>query len=153
VASGGFDPSLLSEIPLFRGVPAQELERLAPLMHQRTFPTGATVITAEQPGEAIYVIISSSAKVHLTRPDGTEVILAVLGSGEVVGEMSVADSLGRSADVITLEETTFVWMDRTAFCSSVAESPILVLNLEEKFSKALRGANARLLALATLDVP
>jgi CRP/FNR family transcriptional regulator, cyclic AMP receptor protein len=50
------------------------------------------------------VILSSSVKVHAIRPDGTEVILAVLGPGEVVGEMSLADSLARSADVSTLEE-------------------------------------------------
>jgi hypothetical protein len=37
-------------------------------------------------------------------PDGTEVILTVLGAGEIVGEMSLADSLGRSADVSILEE-------------------------------------------------
>ena len=31
-------------------------------------------------------------KVHLEQPGGAEVILAVLGPGEVVGEMSLADS-------------------------------------------------------------
>ncbi|HWI46249.1 MAG TPA: cyclic nucleotide-binding domain-containing protein [Rubrobacter sp.] len=51
-----------------------------------------TVITADEPGEAVYVILSGSAKVHVIRPDGTEVILAVLGPGEVAGEMSNAIS-------------------------------------------------------------
>src|SRR5687768_2870001 len=105
MASGDFDPSLLSGISLFRGVPARELERLAPLMHERVFPPGANVLTAEQPGEAVYVLLKGSVKVHLLTADGTEVILAVLGAGELVGEMSAADSLGRSADVLTLEET------------------------------------------------
>jgi CRP-like cAMP-binding protein len=49
-----------------------------------------TVITADEPGEAVYVILSGSAKVHVIRPDGTEVILAVLGPGDVAGEMSNA---------------------------------------------------------------
>ncbi len=54
-------------------------------------------MTAEQPGETVYVVLEGSVKVHLEQPDGTEVILAVLGPGEVVEEMSLADSLGRSA--------------------------------------------------------
>jgi len=51
-----------------------------------------TVITADEPGEAVYVILSGSAKVYVICPDGTEVILAVLGPGEVAGEMSNAIS-------------------------------------------------------------
>jgi CRP-like cAMP-binding protein len=51
-----------------------------------------TVIAADEPGEAVYVILSGSAKVYVIRPDGTEVILAVLGPGEVAGEMSNAIS-------------------------------------------------------------
>jgi CRP-like cAMP-binding protein len=104
VASGRFDPGPLSELTLFQGVPARELEEFAPLLHRRVFPAGATVITADQPGDAVYVISAGSVKVHVIRPDGAEVILAVLGPGEVVGKMSLADSLARSADVSTLEE-------------------------------------------------
>ena len=80
-------------------------------MHERTFPAGASVLTAEQPGEAVYVILEGTAKVYVTHTDGTEVILAILGPGEIVGEMSAADSLGRSASVLTLEDSTLLWMD------------------------------------------
>jgi CRP/FNR family transcriptional regulator, cyclic AMP receptor protein len=153
VAPSPTEPSTLAELTLFRGVPARELERLAPLLHERSFPAGASVLTADQPGEAIYIIIDGSVKIHLFTPDGTEVLLAVLGSGEVVGEMSLADSLGRSADVTTLEESTFLWMDRRTFRSGVECSATLARNLADVLSRRLRLANAHLLSMAALDVP
>ena len=147
------EPGSLSELTLFRGVPARKLERLAPVLHVRSFPAGASVLTAEQPGEAIYIIIEGSVKIHLLTPGGTEVLLAVLGPGEVVGEMSLADSLGRSADVTTLEESTFLWMDRRTFRSGVESSAMLARNLADILSRRLRLANAHLLSMAALDVP
>jgi CRP/FNR family transcriptional regulator, cyclic AMP receptor protein len=153
VAPSPTEPGTLAELALFRGVPARELERLALLLHRRSFPAGSTVITADQPGDAVYTILSGSAKVHAIRPDGAEVILAVVGPGEVVGEMSLADSLGRSADVTTLEESILLWMDRSAFRTSVEEAPTLARNLAEVLSRRLRLTNAHLLSLATLDVP
>jgi CRP/FNR family transcriptional regulator, cyclic AMP receptor protein len=132
---------------------AQELERLAPLLHERGFPAGATVLTAEQSGEAVYVLLRSSVKVHLLTPDGAEVILAILGRGEVVGEMSLADSLGRSASVTTLEESAFLWIDRATFRSGIERSPVLARNLADIFSRRMRLANAHLLSLVALDVP
>jgi CRP/FNR family transcriptional regulator, cyclic AMP receptor protein len=138
---------------LFRGMTPHELERLAPLLHERSFPAGASVLTAEQPGEAVYVVLRGSVKVHLLTSDGAEVILAVLGPGEVVGEMSLADSLGRSASVTTLEESIFVWIDRTIFRSGIEGSPVLARNLADLLSRRMRLANAHLLSLAALDVP
>jgi CRP/FNR family transcriptional regulator, cyclic AMP receptor protein len=138
---------------LFRGMTPHELERLAPLLHERSFPAGASVLTAEQPGEAVYVVLRGSIKVHLLTSDGAEVILAVLGPGEVVGEMSLADSLGRSASVTTLEESIFVWIDRTIFRSGIEGSPVLARNLADILSRRMRLANAHLLSLAALDVP
>ncbi len=147
------DPAALSGMPLFRGVPARELERLAPLLQERSFPAGASVITAEQPGEAVYVLLEGSVKVHLLTPDGTEVILAVLGPREGAGEMSLADSLGRSASVRTLEETILLCMDRATFRTSVEEAPALARNLANLLSRRLRLANAHVRSLAALDVP
>ena len=149
LAPGNHNPATLSGMALFRGMTPHELERLAPLLHERSFPAGAGVLTAEQPGEAVYVVLRGSVKVHLLTPDGAEVILAVLGPGEVVGEMS----LGRSASVTTLEESIILWIDRTIFRSGIEGSPVLARNLADILSRRMRLANAHLLSLATLDVP
>jgi CRP/FNR family transcriptional regulator, cyclic AMP receptor protein len=146
------DPSALSRISLFLGVPARDLERLAARMHERSFPVGASVLTAEQPGEAVYVLLGGAVKVHTSLPDGTEVILAVLGPGEVVGEMSVADSLGRSASVTTLEDSTFLWMDRKTFLSGIEEVPAISRNLLGILSRRLRLADTHTRSLSALDV-
>ena len=146
------EPSVLSRIFLFRGVPARDLERLAALMHERSFPAGASVLTAEEPGEAVYVLLGGTVKVHTSLPDGTQVILAVLGPGEVVGEMSVSDSLGHSASVTTLEESTFLWMDRKTFLSGIEEVPAISRNLLGILSRRLRLADTQTRSLAALDV-
>ena len=130
----------------------RDLQRLAARMHGRTFPAGVSVLTAEEPGEAVYVLLGGTVKVHTALPDGTEVILAVLGAGEVVGEMSVADSLGRSASVTTLEDSTFLWMDRKTFLSGIEEVPAISRNLLDILSRRLRLADTHTRSLAALDV-
>ena len=146
------DPSIISRIALFRGLASEQLSRLGPLLHQRSFPANTNIITAEQPGEFVYVILSGSVKVHVAQPDGSDVIFAILGAGEIVGEMSLADSLGRSANVLTLEETTLLWMDRTTFRTSLREMPEIADNLINIMSRRLRLANTHLRSLAALDV-
>ena len=147
------DADALARLPLFEGLSRSDLSRLLGHLHEKPFPAGTNVLIAEQPGEAVYVILMGSVKVHAVHPNGTEVVLAVLGAGEVLGEMSAADSLGRSASVVTLEETDLLWMDRRTFGASVDSSTILARNLAEVLSKRVRLANARLISLASLDVP
>jgi len=130
----------------------RDLERLAARMQERTFPAGAGVLTAEESGEAVYVLLGGTVKVHTTLSDGTQVILAVLGPGEVVGEMSLADSLGRSASVTTLEDSTFLWMDRKTFLSGIEEVPAISRNLFGILSRRLRLADTHTRSLAALDV-
>jgi CRP/FNR family transcriptional regulator, cyclic AMP receptor protein len=144
---------ILSEVALFRGLPAAQLSTIRARLRRRTFPAGAHVITAEDPGETVYVILEGSVKACVTRPDSTEVVLAALGRGELIGEMSIADSLGRSADVITLEESSFLLMDRETFRASVEELPTMALNLADALSKRLRLTNAHLRSVAAMDVP
>jgi CRP/FNR family cyclic AMP-dependent transcriptional regulator len=146
-------PNDLAGISLFEGLPRPELSRLCEYMHETRFPAGTNVLVAEQPGEAVYVVLAGSVKVHAIRPDGTEVVLAVLGAGEILGEMSASDSLGRAASVVALEETKILWMDRRTFRASLAGSTTLSSNLAEVLSKRMRLANARLISLASLDVP
>jgi CRP/FNR family transcriptional regulator, cyclic AMP receptor protein len=66
--------------------------------------------------------------------------------------MSAADSLGRSASVMTLEDSTPLWMDRHAFLSGMEEMPTIARNLLGILSRRLRLADTRTRSLAVLDV-
>lgn len=146
------DPARFASIDLFRGLTESERAQLQTLLRRRTLPSGAMIMDAEQPGDVLYVIVDGAVKVHLDQADGTEVILAILGPGEVVGEISVVDSLGRSASVVTMDETTLYWMDRAAFWACMRTMPTMVVNLVTIMARRLRLANERIQALSTLDV-
>ena len=146
------DPDPLVDLPLFQGLTTEQLSRVRPLLRHRTVPAGTNIITVEQPGELVYVILSGTAKIHVEQPDGRDVILAILGPGEVVGEMSVADRLARSATVKTLEDCRLLWMDHTRFRHCLQTIPEMTYNLVRILSRRLRLADAHIQSLAALDV-
>lgn len=146
------DPSQLANLDLFRGLTHTELTRVNDQMGRTKFPAGAMILTASQPGEVTYIIIEGTLKVSVLERNGRELILALLGPGEIVGELSMADRAGRSADVTALEPATLVWMDRHGFDQLRREIPVLTENLLRLMSRRLRLANGQLQAVATLDV-
>lgn len=147
------DPNLLRQIHLFHGLGLIQLAQLNRLLHSAAFPAGSHFITAEQPGEVVYVILEGTVKIYITQPDGREVILAFLGPGDTVGEMSLVDSSGRSASVVTTEPSRLLWMDRATFQSCIQRMAPLASNLVRLLVNRLRFANEQIQALCTLDVP
>ena len=146
------DPNALAEISLFKGLPADRLRRLNEALHKKSVPAGTNMITAEQPGEVVYVLLEGTVKILIEQLDGREVILAFLGAGDTVGEMSLVDSAGRSANVMTMEKCTFLWMDRNTFQDLLKNVPEFTQNLVRMLSGRLRMANEQIQSLSSLDV-
>jgi CRP/FNR family cyclic AMP-dependent transcriptional regulator len=146
------NPLELAHISLFRDVSLEQRTRLSERLHCHTFPANSNIITAEQPGEVVYIIRSGTVKITMDQADGSGVILAILGAGDVVGEMSLVDSAGRSANVITLEPSTLLWMGRDDFESCLRQFPEFSYNLVRVLSQRVRLANEQIQALASLDV-
>jgi CRP/FNR family transcriptional regulator, cyclic AMP receptor protein len=149
---GVSDASKLGKILLFNGLSPAELERVNALLHSRQVPAGTNIITVAEPGEVAYVILEGTVKIHVETADGGEVILVILGSGEIVGELSVVDSLGRSANVVTMEESIICWIDRSTFWQWMDTMPVMMHNLVRILSRRIRLANAQIQSLASLDV-
>lgn len=146
------DPRTLGHLSLFRGLSAAELARVNDLLGRTRFPAGAAILTATQPGEVAYVVLDGTLKVSVVQADGRELSLAILGPGEIVGELALADQGGRSADVVALEPATLLWLDRTLFGQLRRDIPAVTENLLVLLARRVRLANAQLQAIATLDV-
>ncbi len=145
-------PPDLATLPLFVGLPPADLARLAQLARPLRLPAGAQFITAGEPGEAAYVIVAGTVKVHLLQADGTDVLLTVRGPGEILGEMALLAEDTRSADVATLEPTRLLRLDRAALDEALATMPGLARNLLRILARRLRLASAQIRALQTQDV-
>ncbi|MCC6222298.1 MAG: Crp/Fnr family transcriptional regulator [Thermoleophilia bacterium] len=145
------EPGRLAAIPLFAGLAAGDLHRLRELVRLDDVPAGTSLIFRGQPGSTVYVLIEGTLKVHVAQPDGKQVILAVLGPGEVAGELSAVDSLGRSATVTALEPSTVLVIDGDRFRDCLRSVPALAESLVRLLARRLRLANVQLQALAGLD--
>ena len=143
--------NLLSDISLFEGLTSLQLDWVAKNAHRRVFAAGTNVITIEQPGEAVFIILYGTVKIHIEQ-GGRDVILSILGGGDLLGEMSLIDSMGRSASAVTLESSLMLWMDKTAFNYLLDNFPPVARNLVKILSARVRLSDQVIQSLATLDV-
>ena len=97
----------LCQVPLFAGLSEEDLDRLAAGVFSESFPPGTVVFSEGDEGDRACVIIDGEVEViKVTGP--REVLLAVRGPGDVIGEMALLDSAPRMASIRTKSEVTFL---------------------------------------------
>jgi CRP/FNR family transcriptional regulator, cyclic AMP receptor protein len=143
--------NLLADIELFTGLTSTQLDWVAQRTYRRVFEAGRNVMTIDQPGEAVYVILHGTVKIHIEQGE-RDVIISILGAGDLLGEMSLIDSIGRSASAVTLEDSLMLWMDKITFNYMLDNFTAVARNLVKILSARVRLSDQLIQALATLDV-
>jgi CRP/FNR family transcriptional regulator, cyclic AMP receptor protein len=147
------EPELLAQVGLFADLTTAQLIGLASLMRPRPYAKDEVIYLRGDPGTAFYIIASGKVKIALTSPDGKELILRRLGSGDFHGELALLDDEPRSADAIATEASVLLVLQRDAFRQFLAEHADTATKLLATLSQYLR-RNTELIQDATfLDVP
>jgi CRP-like cAMP-binding protein len=154
VQSAGIPPvaERLRNVPLFTHLDDAELTRLARAAREKNYPKGSVIVFEEDPGDALYVVLSGQVKVVLIGDDGREVILSILKKGDFFGEMSLIDDQPRSAHVIATTRANLLVLRRDEFHQCLADSPGISLGLLQALSRRLRRADDKIGSLVLLDV-
>jgi signal transduction histidine kinase len=145
----------LQEHPVFTSV--SDTRRLDALLAEgasieRMLDQDTVVVRQGEAGDSVFVIGLGSAEALLETGGGTELSLAVMGPGEVFGEMGVLERRPRSATVRAKEPSIVLEIYAAQFRALVDDHPDVEYRLLVKMSERLRDANAKLGALqATLE--
>ena len=134
---------LLTRIPLFAGLTAEEVDRLQGLTTEAGFPAGRNVVTVGEPGDSLYIVVSGSVQI-LYPGLNQDFELARLGPGDFFGEMALLNDEPRSATVHTLEPTTTLMLAKDDFRQVVQSSSGLAFRLLEVLSRRIRSADAQM---------
>lgn len=144
--------SLLRQVPLFEGLDDEQLDAIALVTITRRFDKDQVIILAEEEGDALFIISSGRVKVSIVSEDGREVILSLLGTGSVFGELSLLDGKPRSANVVATENTGLYMLRRSDFLQLVYKVPQIAVGLLAELAARLRKTDRKIGGLALLDV-
>jgi CRP/FNR family cyclic AMP-dependent transcriptional regulator len=143
---------LLRQVSIFAELSQETLSDLAKHVWQKTAEAGSIIVSHEEEGDALFVIASGKVKVVLYGETGREIILSILRSGDFFGEMALLDKQPRSANVVAVEDSQLLGLDREAFQAHIAANPSTALAVLAEMSRRLRHADEVIGNLALLDV-
>jgi len=143
----------IARIPLFEGLPEDQLRDLASIALEKSMERGRTIFSEGDPGNGFFVLEAGRIKIFKLSPDGKEQILHLFGPGEPFGEVPVFEGRNFPAHAVTLEKCQLLFFPRSAFIHLVKQNPSLALNMLAVLSRRLRMFTALVDDLALKEVP
>ena len=148
----GVSITVLQSLPIFESMPMARMEALGRIASLRHVPRGGVVLREGENSTAIYFIVNGALKVLVSDEDGREVILTILGRGELFGEMGALDDHPRSATVIATQPSDLVVVSKQDFQQVLSDNFEVSLAIMRGLAKRLRLADQKIESLALLDV-
>jgi CRP/FNR family transcriptional regulator len=143
----------LRKTTLFGGLDDGALSDLAGRTVQRRYRKGNVIFVQGEAGERCFVIASGAVKISAYHQDGREAVLAVLGPGDVVGELALFEQSPRSADATALEDAVLISLDAKSLNDAIHAHPGIAVALLGTLGTRLRQTNEAFQDIAFFDVP
>src|SRR4051812_15950254 len=136
--------AILAGHPILRHLQRDDLRRLAASARMARHPRGAMIFQKGDPGSSMLAVIRGRVKICTVSQEGRELLLNIIDSGGVFGEIAILDGRPRTADAVALEETDLMILERSHFLPFLAGNPEALSHLLAALCQKLRQTSAHL---------
>ncbi len=144
---------VIGESALFRGLSEARRAELIARAHVRSYRRGDTIFLMGDVGDCLMAVIDGQVRISVTSPDGREMVLALLGPGEILGEIAVLDGRDRTADATAHTACSLAVLDRRDMLSLLEREPAAWQAVVELLCARLRSTDQHMADIALLDLP
>jgi CRP/FNR family transcriptional regulator len=143
----------LRRSPLFAALEPDAQQELRAQLVEVRLARGQTLFKEGDPGDRLYVVTEGKVKLGRTAVDGRENLLAVMGPGEMFGELSLFDPGPRTATATAVTDTTLHGLGHADLQPWLTEHPQVAAQLLAALARRLRRTNEAMADLVFSDVP
>ena len=147
------DNDVVRKAPLFAALDDEAAGALMESMTTSHLERGDILFREGDQGDRLYVIGEGKIKLGLTSADGRENLLAILGPGEMFGELSLCDPGARTATATAVAETQLIALGHEDLNSFLSGRPAVAAAMLAALARRLRRTNETLADLVFTDVP
>ena len=140
----------LKSIDLFKSLNEEQVDQILDRHRESSHQADQVIVMEQDWGESLFLLCDGLAKVRSYTADGDEVVMSLLGVGDVFGEMAALDGGMRSADVVALTPLRLVKLRVPPFTALLEREALFALSLARLEASRLRDLNRRF-ALQTAD--
>jgi CRP/FNR family transcriptional regulator, cyclic AMP receptor protein len=144
---------VLAAVPLFAALDPDSAETLEKALITRSVGRGHIVFSEGDIGDRLFIVIDGKVKITRASADGRENLIAVLGTGEMFGELSLFDPGPRTASVSAITDSTLASLDHDDLRPLLLERPGVAVELLQALAQRLRRTNEAMADLVFTDVP
>ncbi len=116
----------------------------------RVYPKNTMICSEAEPGDELYIIQKGTVKITKI-VDDKEVLLALLKSGDIFGEMALLENKPRSASAIAHDDATLMVANRANFVRMVKAQPQLITRLTRLLAERIWGVYRQLANIVMED--
>ncbi|MBT9587293.1 Crp/Fnr family transcriptional regulator [bacterium] len=143
--------SMLREVPLFSGMEAEDLAKLAKYLYHKHMTKGQVLFQQGDRGDEFLIVTEGSVKVELVNPDGKELTLAILKPYQFLGELALLDDFPRSANAIAMEDGQLLALNKRDFLHVVNQYPRMFSPITRQLTRRVRVLTDDIASMAFLD--
>ncbi len=147
------DIDVVRKAPLFAALNDESARALMESMTSSHLERSDILFREGEQGDRLYVIGEGKIKLGRSSVDGRENLLAILGPGEMFGELSLFDPGPRTATATAIAETQLIALGHEDLDSFLLSRPAVAANLLAALARRLRRTNEALADLVFTDVP
>jgi len=129
---------VISAIPLFNGLPADQLEAIKQIAIEKQLRKGEMIVSEGDDGRGFFVIAEGRIKVFKVSAEGKEQILHIFGPGQPFGEVPVFAGQRFPANAQAIDNAKVLFLPRAAIVDLITANPSLALNMLAEMSRKLR---------------
>jgi CRP-like cAMP-binding protein len=152
-AGASVDPEVLKKAPLFANLDDEAATALSEAMGTIKLNKGEVLFHEGDAEDRLYVVISGKIKLGRSGSAGRENLLAILGPGQMFGELSVFDPGPRSSTATAVTACLIRTLEHEELMGWLTGRPEVALGLLAQLAGRLRRANDVLADLVFSDVP
>lgn len=141
--------AFLATAPIFRQLPPERLREVASLCQTTALRRGEILFHEGAPADTLYFLTEGRVKVLRGTTGGQEVILRVIGPGEVFGGSGGWGDTTYPASAVAIEAAIALRLAASDFAALVGTYPDLGLALIRELAGRLREAESRIIELQT----
>jgi len=144
---------LLSKHFLMSTLPQRALDDLVKFTTIARVEPHRVIFSKGDPGDCLYGILAGRVRIFSASPEGDEIVLNILESGELFGEIALLDGSTRTASAAAMEQADLMRIHRDHFLPYVRANPDLLLRMLTLLCNRVRWSSSMIEDTAFLPLP